>query len=323
VSNNDLDFHGIRVRLTGDSKVINLLIRDFAFFADRGGNPHIRLHLLRGDRGERLQRGVRWRDCRFSDRQGLRHIDYGDGALLYDFAAEHGEVRATTSELLHELSYLTILSRVGDILDQRGLHRVHALGFAYRGQGGLLLLPMKGGKTTLALEMLRRPDFQVLSDDIPLVDGRGYLRAMPLRLGVRGVPDGVPQQHLRSFKRRRFGPKTLVELDFFRHRVSREAPLRWIFAGKPASKIKPLIRHGSTAAALRSGLVLGLGTPQVLELLFPSPPRLRSAARLARTAFKRLQTARALRRQADNYTFSLGMDAAENVDVLEQVLHES
>src|SRR5205823_358414 len=99
-------------------------------------------------------------------------------------------------------------------------HRVHALGVSFRERGILLLLPSGGGKSTMALELLRRPGFRLLGEDTPLVDRRGRLLPFPLRLGVRAGQDpGIPAEHLRTVQRMEFGPKTLIDIDYFADRL--------------------------------------------------------------------------------------------------------
>src|SRR5262249_11546309 len=124
------------------------------------------------------------------------YIDYfGQALAIFKRDEKHCVVYGNSMDLLHEIAYLFILSTGGDHLDRHGLHRVHALGVSYQNKGILLLLPSGGGKSTMALKVLRRPGFLLLGEDTPLIDRQGRVLPFPLRLGVRpGSDTGVPAQ---------------------------------------------------------------------------------------------------------------------------------
>ena len=257
------------------------LERDFGHFLAAVASPAIRLEIVRAAPPRIPAPRVfwPWRSMKISGAGSRRRVDYSGGARLeYDLDAERGTLWAEDPDLSHELSYLAVLSRTGWALDLRGLHRVHALGFTYRGGAGLLLLPSGGGKSRLGLELLRVPGFGFLSDDAPLIRERGLeVSPFPLRLSLRGEDwRGIPENRLSWFHRRRFGPKRLVDLEYFSAKVAGPAPLRWILVGRSARfGERPGLRECSRArasAALAVNLTLGLGTAQVLELMLPRRP---------------------------------------------------
>ena len=146
---------------------------------------------------------------------------------------------------------LTIQSRLGDLLEQRGLYRVHALGL----QGGLVLRPPGGGKSTLAWELLQSGQGErLLSEDTPLVDGGGRLHSFPFRLGVRQPP---------------CGQKRLVP---FPSQSSLGGPARQLVLGawttEAEPRVQPLGRWQGLMPLLRDCL-LGYGVPQLIELYWP------------------------------------------------------
>ncbi|MBI3298080.1 MAG: hypothetical protein HYZ75_07950 [Elusimicrobia bacterium] len=303
--------HGVRVAVDCDDPgTRDALARDLAGFGEAAaGEADITLRLER--RAGAPARGPwRWRGARWSDRGGERLLDYGGGAgASWDFARERGTVWAPEPDLLHELGYLFLHSRVGAALDRRGLHRVHALGFSWRGKGGLLLLPSGGGKTTLALALAARPEFALLSDDLPLLGADGRLRAFPQRLSLRGPgPFPFASSVLRPFRRRRHGAKTLLDLSAYPGRLADAAPLEWLVVGcpGPGPTFAARCSRARAAAALLDGMVLGRGLPQVLELMAPPPPYRRGAAALARLAWSRWGAARAALARARPLLLRLG-----------------
>lgn len=254
---------------------------------------------------------LRWLGCRFSDRGPVRRLDYGRGTGgEWDFSKEEGRLWSPDPALLHELAWLTLHSRLGAALDARGLHRVHALGFTWRGRGGLVLLPSGGGKTSLALALAPRPAFALLSDDIPLLGADGRLRAFRQRLTLRGAaPAGLPAAALRPFPRRRFGPKLALDAAAYPGAWAEEAPLDWVVVGRPGgapARTEPCSR-ALAAAALAAALVAGVGTPQVLELMFPGS--LARAAGLAAVAGARARAAARALSRVRLLSLTLGPDA--------------
>lgn len=308
-----LDIHGWRARLQGDAETLEELRRDFAAFAvpsfDGTGEE---IELLRVAPPAGFQEGwLLWsgRGHSVRARGSERRVSYRDGAAAsFDFGARRGRVWCAEPARLREVAYLLVLSRSGEALDAKGLHRAHALGFEMRGAAGLVFLPSGGGKSELALALLRETDAGLLSDDTPLVDGTGTARSFPLRMGFLPSADlsEVPEHWVRPFTRRDYAPKRVVDHDFFRARVRDELPVRWLFVGKrgPGEPRFSPAGAASAAAALGAGLVVGAGVAQMAEY------RLRpmDAAGLARDAFSRARTAAALLRVASRWEFALGGD---------------
>lgn len=301
-----LSVYGTSLRLTSESPALEALARDFAHFrAPEDGCADVSLELVPSQPPASLPAGslrlacAKWRAYADGPRRIVRYE--GGEAVVYDYAGERGTVYCADAHRLHELGYLVALSRLGRRLDAAGLHRVHALGFEWRGQGGLLLLPSGGGKTTLALELLARTPAGLLSDDSPLLDGRGRLRAFPLRLGLRPDADvsGIPPALVRAFERRYHGPKKLVELDFFKDRVRDDVPLRWLVVGRRGGARAELSASGPlpAARALAANLVVGWGVPQMTEYALRAREALdlaEAGAARAAAALHALSTARLL-----------------------------
>lgn len=306
--------HGVTLTAaSSDGALLEGLRRDFAAFSLDAppARADVSLALARAVCPlAPLRAGWRWRGCRFADQGLLRRTDYGGGTGgEWDLGAESGRLWSPEPDVLHELAWLTLHSRLGAALDARGIHRVHALGFTWRGRGGIVLLPSGGGKTSLALALASRPEFALLSDDIPLLGEDGVLWAFPQRLTLRGpLPEGIAPAAARPFPRRRFGPKLALDAAAYPGAWGRAAPLDWLVVGAPggARAAAGPCSWGRAAAALASGLVAGVGTPQVLELMYPGSAG--GAAALASTAAARALTAGRALARARRLTLTLGPD---------------
>ena len=84
------------------------------------------------------------------------YIDYSCRALaIYDRVTTAFHIHSRDSDLLYEATYLFLLSRIGEFLDSRRLHRIHAMAVGFHGRAVLAIFPMGGGKSTLAAELLK------------------------------------------------------------------------------------------------------------------------------------------------------------------------
>ena len=211
-------------------------------------------------------------------RQGhLRYIDYHGQALgVQDTRTGNYKLYSRNLGLLDEAAYLYLISQIGRYLDGRGIHRIHALGVTIEGRAVLVLLPMGGGKSTLALELLKSPDVRLLSDDSPFIDRKGILHAFPLRVGLLpGSENTIPPEHRRVIDRMEFGPKHLVNFSYFRDRVQASARPGLVLIGARTLSPTCSIEEINGFAALKACVVnsvVGMGLFQGLEFLLKSTP---------------------------------------------------
>jgi len=255
----------------------------------------------------------------------ITYIDYfGQGLAVFDREGKQCVVYGTDPDLVHEIVYLFILSTVGQYLDSRGIHRVHALGVSYHNRGILLLLPSGGGKSTMALELLRQPDFLLLGEDTPLIDRRGRILPFPLRLGVRPEQDTkVPPQYLRTVRRMEFDPKTLIDIDYFRDRLGQVVEPGFILVGErnlgEVSEIVPLARHRAFKALVKY-VVVGLGVYQGMEFLLERG--LWEVLGKGGVAASRLYNSLRLLARTPSYRFILGRSTEKNCQTLLEFIRQ-
>jgi hypothetical protein len=321
------DFYGLGIDVSSaDADLVGEVQRDFAFFHrpslnGAGERFALRLHVETPSfaglpdlpAAFLTPRNVCYRDTTRT------YIDYYGRALgIFERGARAYDVYGTDPEMLHEIAYLFILSTVGEYLDARGIHRLHALGVSLHGRGILLLLPSGGGKSTMALELMRHPDFRLLGEDTPLIDRDGRILPFPLRMGVR--PDsetGVPPQYLRTVRRMEFDPKTLIDIEYFRDRLGGAADPALILVGErhlgESSAIVPLARR-KAFKAMTKYMIVGLGVYQGMEFLLERGVW-EVAGRLGVATSRLVNSVRLLRR-APTYRFILGRDRRKNFETL-------
>lgn len=325
----NLDILGVKAGVACDDPgVLEELSRDFESFRSSGGAaPEVVVTLtlasppadpLAGAIG-RAGRGFRW-----AERDGVRRVDYeGRAQAVFEASRERVSVTSAEPELLRELGYLAVCSRAGWRLDMRGFHRLHALGIERGGKGAALLLDSGGGKSSIALELLRRGSARVLSEDTPVLGPDGRLHPFALRLGLRPDADlsDIPATRVRSMARREHGLKKLVDLGHFPDAIAEAVAPSVLVAGRPGGRRCELRRTPFAAMPpLFSGMVAGLGLPQLAEFLWPASAA--GWAGLAALAARRAAAAARLWSNCRTYEMRLGPDPARSAAALAALLDE-
>jgi hypothetical protein len=249
----------------------------------------------------------------------ISYIDYfGRGLAVFDRKEKRCVIYGKDHDLVHEIAYLFILSTVGQYLDSRRIHRVHALGVSYKRKGILLLLPSGGGKSTMALELMRQPGFFLLGEDTPLIDRHGRILPFPLRLGVHPEQEtGIPRQYLRTVNRMEFDPKTLIDISYFKDRLGEAVDPGLILVGErnlgDVSEIVALDRRRAFKAVVKY-VIVGLGVYQGLEFLLERG--LWEVLGKGGVVASRLYNSLRLLARAPAYRFVLGRSTEKNCQTL-------
>ena len=257
--------------------------------------------------------------------EGRTYIDYSGRALgILESSKNRFDVYSEDPDLLYEVGYLFLLSQLGEKLDAQGMHRVHALAVSANGRAALVLLPMGGGKSTLASYLLTSPSLQLLSDDSPLIDRSGTVYAFPLRIGILpGSQSTYLPEQLRMVQRMEFGPKLLLRHVFFEDRIASSATPGFLFLGRRNLSNTCVIEPASRVAALRAlipNCVIGLGLFQGMEFLFNRD--IGQMGRNMKNALSRLRNCIALVRRSNAYTVILGRDLTKNAETIRAFLEQ-
>jgi hypothetical protein len=276
------DVYGYRFSVRGSSQsAVEGIGHDFAFFRAQPAGDEVTIEIEERapdydglpvcDASVYTPRNTVYRN------NGHSYIDYhGKGLGVYEAGKRSFQIVSRDPHVLYEASYLFLLSQIGAALDRKRMHRLHALAVSVNGRAVLALLPMGGGKSTLGDYLLRYPEVKLLSDDSPFIDAAGGIHAFPLHLGLLAGSEGeVPEQHRRYVNRMEFGPKYLVNYEFFADRVVPFAEPGIVFLGSRTLSRECRIEPASMTAGLRamvSNCVIGLGLFQGLEFILESSP---------------------------------------------------
>jgi len=271
------DVYGYRFSIHSDTpETVEGIREDFAYFHTSGAAGGVKLELFDQDPPYEClppldasiytPRNVVYRNGR------TRYIDYHGRALgIQDEMTGNMKFYSRDPNLLYEASYLYLIGQIGEYLDKRGLHRIHALGVKVNGQAVLVLLPMGGGKSTLGINLLKHPEVQLLSDDSPFIDRKGLVLAYPLRLGLLpGGESAIPAKHRRVIQRMEFGPKHLVNYSYLKDRVTDSAEPGLVMIGTRTFAPGCRIERATLSAGLRACIpncVVGMGLFHGLEFV--------------------------------------------------------
>ncbi len=204
--------------------------------------------------------------------KNINYVVYSCSALLiYDFKKENGELFGTDEIFLYEKAKLTVLSRIGELQDLRGVHRIHAFGVSLNGKALICLLPMEAGKTTSVINLLQAdPQIKIIADDVCFIDKKGVIYPFLLRMGARDkkLIENIPNDYITAIDRPYYGIKYFIDPEFFQNRLSKPMTLTHIFIGKRTfqaeTKIEKISKFKCFGPVMESG-IFGLGLPQLLE----------------------------------------------------------
>ncbi len=273
-----LNFYGISVAVSSDCPgVVTKLAKDFSYFVSLSSiSRDITVEIFQMtppyEQIEGLISEGQTKNAISYKKHGVKYFDYYGNALAsWNSELSSGKIFSDDVNLLHEIAYLMILSKVGKIHDMRGYHKLHAFGVGASNKDLICMLPMKGGKTTLFLELLKDEKNEIISDDTPLIDPRGNILSFPLRVGVDSVdslPDGNSSE-LYEINRMEYGKKILAPLSYFKNRVSKDTFRHPILISAYRSRLSvPQLKKVSKVRMFQELLrhmIVGVGLPMVVE----------------------------------------------------------
>jgi hypothetical protein len=261
--------------------------------------------------------------CRAYGWASQRSCVYSDGTVLTSsrtVGQEHFTISGDHAAGIRETAWEAILSALGEALDRKHFHRIHALGLEWKGKAGLVILPSGGGKSTLGALLARTPYApRLLSEETPLIrSGRVY--PFPLRLGL-SVATAV--RHLgeagRPFPRRLYPTKLLYPLPSTRIAPPSRAAFVLIGGARRHAQARAIpIGPFRAFWGIFWSMAIGVGVAQMREHLV----RIDNLSRLATIFFSRVRETLRLARDVPAYRLEVSADPKETLRVVLEVLRE-
>ncbi len=257
-----------------------------------------------------------------------QYVDYfGEALTIWDQTQNNVEIFTTNSDRLYELAFLAIHSLLGQELDRDGIVRLHAVAVSLKNINAIVMLPSKGGKSTLLKYLIENPEIKIISDDMPLCDTKGRIFPFPSKMSLGELPESGPLSKLEwhEFKRHHYPTKWTASLSQMKDRLDKhpENNLNILVAGHRLSSgqsilsevpkwkmIKPVIEH----------MIMGLGLPQIIELFLKF--NFTDLFKLPYHAAIRSVCAFHLVRKSKCYYFYMGPDKTYNAQQLLELMYE-
>lgn len=325
------DVYGFRIEVKStDTKILDGLSRDYAYFSC--SNTHVDTYIEIYDSAPDyhtfpdIKSSIHTLDyISYNDRNVIYTDYHGKAVRKYNKKENLHKIFADDYDLRYEISYLTVLTCIGRQLDKWHIHRIHALGLSKNNKAILIILPEKGGKTTLALQLIKNDNLKLISEDSPLISKNGEILPFPLRLGILpGGETNIPTKYLRNVRFKRVGPKLLVDIDYFEEKISTVTKPGIILIGERVLGCKSEIRPIGKIKALRElvkSTVIGLGLAQGLEYMFSRDLSLILAD--FKLAYSRFVNCNKLLYQSTVYKYVIGHNTDINTKTLIQFLDNS
>lgn len=257
------------------------------------------------------------------DEGRTRFNNYGGKALtIINYETEVVDIYSLDESLLHELSYLIILSRIGKKMDLMGIHRIHAMAFRVGDVDSVFMMNMGGGKSTLLSHLMNYEDVELISDDTPLVNSDGRVIAFPLRLGA--YPELIneilnPNENIYELVRQEFGKKRLISIDGVTNKIAESGleKRQVFFQGKRVEGSSSRFYKANIFQKiyyLIYNMVIGFGLPMIFEYFWELGPR--DFYRKSKIALSRLVTMIKIISTSEFYIFETGNNPEHNGKLL-------
>lgn len=257
-----------------------------------------------------------------------RYIDYrGEALAIWDKTENIVKIYSEDINRLFEISFLAVHSLLGQELDHQGLCRVHALGVSLEGINTLVMLPSKGGKSTLLTHLLENPDIKIISDDMPLIDIKGRVHSFPSKISMDSKPsEGVLSKLTwTEFIRTQYPKKWTASLSQMKERLENHSMdnTTILIAGfrlSQGSSILTKVPKWKMIAPLTEHMIMGFGLPQILEMFLNF--NFTDIFKLFFHSIMRSMSAFQLLRKSQTYFFYMGPDRAYNAQLILERMYD-
>ena len=326
-----LDFHHHIILVKGaEASVEDKLKSEFHFFLSPDKYPELTIELNYGALPPTPSLPVEkiLETCLIYRLGRRKYIDYfGEALTIVDEDSRTISIYSASVERLFELAFLTIHSRAGDMLDRAGLSRIHAMAVSYKNVNAVVMLPSKGGKSTLLTYLLENPDIKIIADDMPLVDRSGRILPFPTKISMTERPETgeLAKLNWNEFMRAHYPPKWTASLSSISERLE-IAPeknpvllLNGVRLSHGESMIIPATKWQMIPGVLEH-MIVGMGLPQIIEIFLQF--RITDIFKMITHAFLRTWCAVMLVKRADTFTIYLGHDKAYNAQLLLNLMSE-
>jgi hypothetical protein len=276
-----LNFYNFKVVIKSNNEgIVSLLRSDFSYFQTDQfvGDLEIEIKLVESLEGiipEGLTASSQSINSITYNIKSVRYNDYYNEVITkIDYASNACKIYGHTVERIHEVTYLLILSRQGKWSDLHGLHKIHAMSVSHADKNLIVMMPMKGGKSTLFAKFVEDESFGLISDDTPMVNTKGDILPFPIRFGLeendryKDLIARIPDEFKTQLYRKQYGAKNLIDITYFKNRIGVIGTKTILVHGIRRNDKRCIVRPITKIQMFRymiTHMVVGVGLPMVIE----------------------------------------------------------
>jgi hypothetical protein len=330
------NFYGFEVLLNSDSiELLDLLKKNFGYFYNKKGQVKKQLIIdvfVQEDYSNIIPKNlIAYKQTINSMSYDVGHVRYnnyyGKAVTVMNYELEAAKIYGSDLNKIHEVAYLMILSRQGKWSDRNGLHKVHAMSVSHKDKNLLVMMPIKGGKTTLFTQFLKDEKYNLISDDSPVINSNGELLSFPIRFGLednnsyKELLDSIDDDFKFELEREQFGKKILVDTLFYKNRLSKPAKKTILVQGVRWNSEKCIVEKVSffkMLLFLKTHLIVGVGLPMVIEYFLQGT--FKDHITNLKILFSRTLTAVKLTLKSDRYIAYMSYDIENNFEELKKLI---
>ncbi len=328
------DFYGFTVKLSSSSEDLLRLIKlNFSYFHVKElKEVHLEIEAFLKNGAEFLPKELVAKKQSVNsityDLGDLRYNDYyGEALSILDYRNSSAKIFSSNINRLHEITYLLMMSRQGKWCDKKGIHKIHSMAVANEKKNLLVMLPMKGGKSTLFTKFLAESKFQLISDDSPCVNSKGEILNFPIRFGIEKKPmyeellSSINKESIFTLQRNLYGEKILVDMMFFHNRIAKPKKETVLVQGFRQNgggfKVKKVAKV-QMLKYLLINMTVGVGLPMVIEYFIEN--NIRDHLGNINIFLKRLYSTTNLLFKSDCYFAYMGNDIDKNFNEIKKLM---
>lgn len=265
----------------------------------------------------------------YYDVGNLRFNDYyGKVLTTFDYKKEQADIEYISIDKVYEVIYLLVLSRSGKYGDYIGRHKIHASAVSHNNKNLIFMMPSKGGKSTMLLELLRDESISLISDDTPLVTTSGEVKPFPLRIGhedenkLYSYFPYLKRDDLYVFDRERFSKKYLIPISKLKNRIE-VGDHSILVSGRRTTMKKPKlvkINKFTMLKELKTHMIVGIGLPMIIEYFLQHT--IKDHITNFMILLKRITSSVFLVLKSDCYLVYLSNNTLENSKLLKELISE-
>lgn len=325
-----ISLHGFNIEIKAPTPELEAkLVRPFQLFLAEQGEAEVSIEVVEAlppyDAFPALEASYSTPRNVVYDTTDLRIVDYfGTGATVEDKARGVYTIYGEDHNFLQEAFYLLTLSIFGQYCDRNGMLRVHAMALSYGDKAILMPIPPGGGKSTMAVAMLKEEGFKLISDDEPVVSRSGSILPFALRIGTLDQEKlkGVPEEFIYSIERMEFGKKFFIDVRYWEPQLEHRALEDVIYiAARRVLNREPSVNRIPKYKVMKSlvrDAIIGVGLYQGLEFMLGHSAW--STVSQAGTVVRRSIVAWKMLRRAKTYQLTLSRDIDANRRVFSEFI---